>query len=391
MKRNKLLDKKDIKGEEYKMKRLSKEEIESCSFMTNILENMQDMVRVLDKNGKVVFMNKIMREKYGDLIGKKCYEAINKTQKCEECITEKSLKFLEAYKKEEKVNENVYSVVSSPVLNPVNNQYFSVEVFRDITEQKKLEKQIMEQYNKMKSDLSFAKHLQTKIIPKDNVYGENIKVTSKYVPSEFLGGDIYDIFEIDEENIGIYIADVSGHGVSASMFTMFLRQVMRNKQNKALSIEETINDLIKSYKELKIDPETYFTVMYGIYNKRLKEIVFVNAGHNCYPIIIRQNEKIEEIEVKGFPICSIVDKFSHNSIKITLNKGDKVLLYTDGIVEAYNRETKMFFGYERLFNVLNQNINQERETIVSKIYEEVIDFSSGRIKDDIALVLLEII
>lgn len=373
------------------MKRLSKEEIESCSFMTNILENMQDMVRVLDKNGKVVFMNKIMRKKYGNLVGKKCYEAMNKTQKCEDCIREKSLKFIEAYEKEERINSNVYSVVSSPVLNPVNNQYFSVEVFRDITEQKKLEKKIMEQYSIMKSDLNFAKNLQNQIIPKDNIYSENVKVTSKYVPSEFLGGDIFDIFEIDEENVGIYIADVSGHGVSASMFTMFLRQVMRNKQNKTLSIEETINDLISSYKELKIDPETYFTVMYGIYNKRLNEIVFVNAGHNCYPIIIRQGEKIEEIEVQGFPICSIVNRFSHNSIRIKLNKGDKVLLYTDGIVEAYNRKTKLFFGYDQLFNVLNQSINQESETIVSKIYEKVIDFSSGNIKDDIALVLLEII
>ncbi len=372
------------------MDQLLKDEVNSCYFMTHILENMQDMVRVIDKKGNVVFMNKIMRERFGDLVGKKCFEAINKTQKCLDCISEKSLVFFKSYSKEEHLGSKVYSVVSSPVFNEKTKEAYSVEVFRDITEQKKMEEKIYEQYSKMKTDLNFAKQLQNKIIPENALYGGCLKVSAKYEPSDFLGGDIFDIIEIDDEHIGIYIADVSGHGVSASMFTMFLRQVMRNKKSKKLIVEETIDDLVKNYKELNVDTETYFTVLYGVYNKRKKEITFVNAGHNCYPIIIRGNERIEEIDINGFPICSIIDHFKHKSIKVKLKKGDRIFLYTDGIIEAYNENLNQFFGFERIYDLLNSQNNQSGEEIISAIYRQVKDFTSGHIKDDIAMVLVEL-
>ncbi len=367
------------------------DEISACHFMTHVLENMQDMVRVIDKKGEVMFMNKIMREHFGDLVGKKCYEAINKTQKCIDCISRKSMEFLKPYNKEESFESNTYSVVSSPVFNENTKQVYSVEVFRDITEQKEMEKKIYEQYSKMKADLNFAKHIQNKIIPQNGIYGKSIDVKSKYEPSEFLGGDIFDIMEIDEDHVGIYIADVSGHGVTSSMFTMFLRQVMRNRKNRKLSIEETINDLISNYKELNVDVETYFTVLYGIYCKSTQKITFVNAGHNCYPIIIRQNNEIEEVDVNGFPICSLIDQFSHKSIDVKLNKGDRVFLYTDGIIEAYDNVSNEFFGYERVYKLLSASVNQPGENIISRIYREVKAFAAGNIKDDIALVIFEII
>lgn len=367
------------------------EEINTCNFMMNILENMQDMVRVIDKDDSIIFMNKAMREKFGNHVGRKCYELVNQTEKCLDCISEKSVQLGEAFKKEVEMTSHAYSVISSPVFNDSTNSMYAVEVFRDITEQKNMEKKIFDQYEKMKTDLDFAKQLQNKIIPENTIYGECIKVISKYEPSEYLGGDIFDIIEIDDDNIGIYIADVSGHGVSASMFTMFLRQAMRNKKNRALSIEETINDLINNYKELKIESETYFTLLYGIYNKHSKEMTFVNAGHNCFPIIIRNGGDIEEINIKGLPICSLVDRFSHQTIKVKMNEQDRILLYTDGIIEAYDEETHTFFGYENLQNVLKENVEEKSEGIIKKIYNQVMDFSSALIKDDIAIVLLDII
>ena len=372
------------------MKRIIKD-AEAYDLTTNILESMQDMVRVIDQEGNVIFMNKTMREKFGDLIGKKCYEAIDRTERCVDCISERSLRIFEPHEKEERLGDRIYSVISSPILSQSTQKVFSVEVFRDITDQKLLEKSIFDQYSKMKVDLNLAKQLQRKIIHEDAIYGDAIRVISKYEPSEALGGDIFDIIEIDEDNIGIYIADVSGHGVSASMFTLFLRQIMRNKKNKSKNIEETIDDLIYNFKELNVDPETYFTVLYGIYNKPTQEITFVNAGHNCYPIIITGNNELKEIDINGFPICSLIDRSMHNSIKIKLNKGDRVLFYTDGLVESYDAKSNTFFGYEGLFKALEKNIKEKSEVLISNIYDEAIRYSSEFIKDDIAVVLFEII
>ena len=114
--------------------------INSCDFVFNILENMQDMVRVVDKEDNVVFVNKIMREKLGNFIGKKCYELAGRNRKCMDCISEKSIEYCKPFEKEEEFNSNIYSVVSSPVFNENNQKYYAVEVFRDITEQKNMEK-----------------------------------------------------------------------------------------------------------------------------------------------------------------------------------------------------------------------------------------------------------
>lgn len=363
--------------------------INSCDFLFNILENMQDLVRVIDKNDNVVFINKIMREKIGSKAGKKCYEVAGRNKKCKECISEKSIKYSKPFKKEEKFGTRFYSVISSPVFNKETQEYYAVEVLRDITEQKNMEKKIYDNYIKMKKDLDFAKQLQTQIIPSNGVYSECINVTSKYEPSEFLGGDIFDIIEIDEDNIGFYIADISGHGVSASLFTMFLRQIMRN--NKRLSMEETINKLIKNFKELNVDKETYITLLYGIYNKTNKEITFVNAGHNCFPTIIRKDLAIEEISIMGLPICSLVDKFSHDCITVQVKEGDQVLLYTDGIIEAYNTKTDQYYGYNNFRKSIEKNTQYYRETFIEKIYQDVTNFVGFNFQDDIAIVLLEIV
>ncbi|MCG8485367.1 MAG: SpoIIE family protein phosphatase, partial [Clostridia bacterium] len=342
--------------------------INSCDFVFNILENMQDMVRVVDKEDNVVFVNKIMREKLGNFIGKKCYELAGRNRKCMDCISEKSIEYCKPFEKEEEFNSNIYSVVSSPVFNENNQKYYAVEVFRDITEQKNMEKKIFDQYKKMKKDLDFAKQVQSQIIPNDSVYGECIKITSIYQPSELLGGDIFDVIEIDDENIGFYIADIAGHGVSASLFTMFLRQTMRNQKNKILSMEETINELIKNYKELNLDKETYMTLLYGTYNKKNREITFVNAGHNCFPTIIRKNKSVEEITITGLPICSLVDHFSHDCVTVKVEKGDQILLYTDGIIEGYNSEKDQYYGYKNFRRSIEENIQHHGESFIDSIY-----------------------
>ncbi|MCG8484339.1 MAG: serine/threonine-protein phosphatase, partial [Clostridia bacterium] len=70
------------------------------------------------------------------------------------------------------------------------------------------------------------------------------------------------------------------------------------------------------------------TLLYGTYNKKNREITFVNPGHNCFPTIIRKNKSVEAITITGLPICSLVDHFSHDCITVKIEKGDQILLYT---------------------------------------------------------------
>ncbi len=367
------------------------DEFNTCSFMASVLENMQDMVRIIDQNDMVIFMNKRMREEFGDYVGVKCYEMFNKREECINCTSKQCITDCVARGKEQMIGECCFSVISSPVFNTDSNQWMSVEVLRDITEEKKMEKLVLDNYNKMIKDLTYAKQMQEQILPQNNIYGNAIELHSKYIPSEQLSGDVYDIFEIDEYKIGIYMADVSGHGVMASMFTMFLRQAIRSKKYKDLSIKEMINHLINEYKELDLNTDQYFTILYGVYDRSEKKLSLVNAGHNSLPILIKENGNIEELCVKGMPVCSILDSFSHETIEVNIGPGDKLILYTDGLTERYNEEDDAFFGTEKLLEICNDHIDIKSDELIELFVSKAISFSNDEIKDDIAVAVFDFI
>ncbi len=358
-------------------------------FFENIMSGMKDWVRVVDINNRVIFMNKPMKEQLGNNEGKACHIALGKNSPCENCIKNKTIFEDKVIIKEEIVDGRIYSVISSPMKDEKDKVTSVVEVFRDITEEKKMESRLLQQNSKMKNDLNFAKQLQHKILPENKVYYNALKIESLYLPSEILGGDVYDVIEIDKDNIGIYIADVSGHGVTSSMMTMFIRQTLKNLDRDATDPEITLKYLSRRYRELNIDDQYYITIFYGVYNKSNKLFTYSNAGHNCMPIIIGKNE-VTEIKQPGLPICSIVDEDGYKKRTIKLDKGDKILYYTDGITEARNIKSE-FFGNENIMELCRSNKDKDIKDLLKIIIDKVNTFSGENIQDDIAIMIGEIV
>lgn len=352
----------------------------------DVLEGMADWVRVIDKFGIIIYANKTMKRDLGeDIVGKKCYEVLGKQSPCDFCITERSIATGEIVQKEEKVGDRYFSVKSSPVADAEGNIYAAVEVFRDITKQRILEKELKDKNRKMKKDLCFAKTLQEKILPKKGKYG-NIKIDHMYKPCELLSGDMYDVFHIDEENIGVYISDVVGHGITASMMTMFVRQTVRAIKEDHKSPGKTLTQLHKKFVDLDLDDDEYFTIFYGIFNSRTNEFKYANAGHNCIPILFN-DEKIELLKMKGYPISYIFDDIYYKETSIRLNKGDKILFYTDGITEIKNSNREEF-GVDRVIGLIKNN---NQKDIIRNLEKEVYKFNGGKQDDDFAVVLMEVL
>lgn len=357
-------------------------------FTEDILAGMIDLVRVVDKNNRIIFLNDPMKNLIGDVRGQACYTSLGKPCRCKNCITETTIKHGKIIKKEEIVKDKIFSVVSSPIRDENGKIYCAVEVFRDVTEKKKMEKIILDQNLKMKKDLDFAKYIQQRIIPQDGTYNDMIRIDSKYIPSEMLGGDVFDIINIDEENIGIYMADVSGHGVTASMMTMFIRQTLKSLKKDALNPGYTLNYLNSRYKELGLDDNYYITILYGVFNKKDCTIKIVNGGHNCMPIIFNDDEA-HEIFLPGLPICNLFDDVEYTQHTIHLNKGDRVLFYTDGISEARNNLKEVYS--DRILEICFENLHASGGTLVNKIVDDVVDFSNNKFDDDIAIMMMEVI
>lgn len=350
-----------------------------------VLDGMVDWVRVIDRNGIIIYANKSMEDALGNsLVGQKCFSVIGKGCACERCITETTINTGEIVEKEEVIGDRIFSVKSSPVKDLDGKIYAAVEVFRDVTRERKLEKEIIKRNEKMSNDLSFARTIQKKILPKRGILGP-VKIDYLYFPSEMLSGDIFDINRINENYTGVYISDVVGHGITASIMTMFIRQAMKSIKYDYLNPSEAISELHKRFMDLNLDSDKYFSIFYGILDKRDNTFRYVNGGHNCIPLHINSNG-IEFLEARGYPITCLFDSINYEEKCVKLQKGDKILFYTDGVIETKNKNGELF-GFDRLIEISNKNRDNLLETIEQKLNE----FKYKDIDDDFALLTIELI
>lgn len=352
----------------------------------HVLESMADWVRVIDKEGNIIYANKTMKDELGhDIIGKKCYTSYEQTDFCNFCITERTINTGEIVQKEQMIFGKHFSIKSSPVTNSKGEIYAAVEVFRDVSRERKLELELIKKNKKMRTDLGFARRIQEKILPnKGRFY--NLNVDYIYNPSEMLSGDMFDIFPIDSEHVGIYISDVSGHGVAASMTTMFIRQTMRSIKDDILSPACALTELHRRFKDLNLEVDKYFTIFYAVLNTSTYKVKYANAGHNCIPLKYNNKDSnIELLKVKGYPIVLLFQEIKYEEKIIQLERNDKLLLYTDGITEMKSRDG-IEFGVEGLIKL----IEEDKNISLPEIEETIINYSWAEQEDDFAIVLVEI-
>ena len=364
------------------------------SLMYEVIENMKSMARVIDDQSNIIYMNRKMREEFGDNTGKKCYNLLCRDEKCLECISIPCDNDESDRSREVRLGSKHYRIISSPAVVDSETNY-AVEIFQDITEQKQLEEEFLRHYEKLKGDITFAKQIQRKALPEDGNYWGALRLYAAYAPSEELGGDLFDLVHIDDDNCIFYIADVSGHGVRSSLLTIFLRQVIRGMKAAAIDPITLIEELIKSYNDLNLDKEQYISVLCGIYNRKTRGLIFVNAGHNCPPIVLENGDNGEpiltEIEVKGMPICSLLARPNHELRILQMEKGDRILLYTDGILEACDPLKNNEFGIERMKSLIRKSESRDGKHLVNELIKEAKDYAGTTQTDDMAAVLLEVL
>jgi len=362
---------------------MEKRNIKFIDMQISILDSMIDGVRLIDRDSNIIHINESMKNNIGNnTVGMKCYQGIGQKKKCDLCVSEKTISTGKTYRKEEIVKDKIYDVVSSPVYNEDGEIIAAVEVFRDTTKERELEKSIIEKNKKMTSDVEFARRMQENMLPSKGMYG-NLKIDYKYKPSEMLSGDIFDVYTIDKDNIGIYMCDVVGHGVAASMISMYVKQTMKAISKRIVDINKILQELHRTFLALNFDDDKYFSIFACIFNKKTKTLKYLNAGHNCLPFF-KRGSKVKVLEAKGYPICNIFDTVNYEVFELKLKDKDKIIFYTDGIVEtkSYLNEE---FGIERLKKIVEKSQN-----IPEKVLKEIEVFK-GKQKDDIAILEIEIL
>lgn len=232
-------------------------------------------------------------------------------------------------------------------------------------------------------EMEIAKKVQQLLFPKSLPENDNFSIDAHYSPHHTVGGDYYDWLSIDDHRKIVCIADVSGKGVPAALLMSNFQASLRTLLRKTTDLEEVIHDLNHQVFE-SANGENFITFFIALIDLKEQKLTYVNAGHNP-PFLMSSNGTIEKLE-KGTLVLGALREIPFLEMgTLKIEKTQTLLLYTDGLTEAFN-EKEEEFGPERVMDILNNNISSEPALILSNILEEIDAFIGKReLSDDITL------
>ncbi len=256
---------------------------------------------------------------------------------------------------------------------------------------KEMNLQIKQQHEVLLKELEAARKIQQALLPEHFPSVKRVHFGAKYIPSERVGGDLYDVFPIDEKHIGFYICDVSGHGVSAAMITVFVKQrITTNIQEMKESLSPSkILGLVNESLVAEHFQDLYATIFFGILNVETLEMCWSSAAHHATPALVHADGTSEWLHAESVAVGWFPDMV-YPEEKLMLKPGDRLTLYTDGIIEARNKENE-FYGLERTLDVIRKYKNDSIDKFATVLCYEVARFSKRlNQEDDIALLAFDV-
>ena len=224
------------------------------------------------------------------------------------------------------------------------------------------------------AELELATKIQADMLP--NIYPAfpdrpEFDIYATMTPAKEVGGDFYDFFLIDDNHLGIVMADVSGKGVPAALFMMMSKILVNNYammgESPAKVLEQVNAQICKNNEE-----EMFVTVWFGVLEISTGKITAANAGHE-YPIVKKADSSFELFKDKHGFVIGGMEGMRYKDYEFTLEKGGSLFLYTDGVAEATNAGNELF-GTDRMLEALNTEPEAAPEKLLSNMQKAVDDF-----------------
>jgi len=243
---------------------------------------------------------------------------------------------------------------------------------------------------KMESELLIAREMQVALLPKELPEIKDYMISAMNVPALHVGGDYYDVVKLSDTKFAIAIADVSGKGTPASLLMSNIQSALHSflklyDEDKFVisEVTEKINELI--YENTTI--EKFITFFWGILDTEKNTFTYINAGHN--PPIHICTSGISYLDKGGLMLGVLGSNIEFETGQVNLSKDDILILYTDGVTEAMNKDNEEF-GTERLEKTVLSNQTENSEKIMQTIHKEIELFAKGLHQyDDITLIALK--
>ena len=242
--------------------------------------------------------------------------------------------------------------------------------------------EIQGEKQRIEAELNIAKRIQESILPTESILNEDYGIYGTSKSAKEVGGDFFDYYEIDDENLAIMVGDASGKGVPAALLSTLahtiIKQIHKNEKDPSKVLNLLNNGLCENNAECM-----FITLWLGIYNKKTGILTFSNAGHNSP--LINEGNGFKEITMNKGIVLGIVENFEF--VKEEIRNFKRIVIYTDGITDAKSIDGE-FYGEKRLIDALNKIYDES--LLVETLNKDIDEFTQGTEQfDDMTLLVLD--
>jgi serine phosphatase RsbU (regulator of sigma subunit) len=283
-----------------------------------------------------------------------------------------------------RLSQQEYSADDRKLLNDLATQTApAVQVAQLVRQQQ----QQAQERERIEQELRIARLIQQTLLPKHVPDRPGYEVAAYYQPAREVGGDFYDFLDLDDGRLGLVVGDVTDKGVPAALVMATTRTMLRasaQRYDSPGAVLKRVNDVIVT----DIPPNMFITCLYAILDTETGRLQFANAGHDLPYRRSSSAGGAEELRATGMPL-GLLPGMNYEEKEIVLERGDSVLFYSDGLVEAHDPEREMF-GFPRLQGLVGAHRSGGQE-MVNFLLSELSRFTGGdwEQEDDITLVTLE--
>ncbi len=256
----------------------------------------------------------------------------------------------------------------------------NARVHREANEKKEIE-----------GELKNAREVQRVLLPQEDPVVTGFRVNGTNLPAKIISGDYYDYIDLPDGKLGVVVADVSGKGVPAGLLMAMCRSLLR-AFSLANASPSAVLATVNRYLFPDIREDMFISMIYGILDPADGSFIFCRAGHEPALIFRKESGKVEVSKPKGLALGidsgNVFERVTADE-RITLDSGDCVLLFTDGVKEALDASEEEF-GLERLSETFRQAARLGAEAVVKQVQEAVKSFAGdGPQMDDVTIVAIE--
>jgi phosphoserine phosphatase RsbU/P len=257
---------------------------------------------------------------------------------------------------------------------------------RKAAEEAKAREAAMLHLQEQEREITEARAIQEKLLPREIPQLDGFEISSAWQSARLVGGDYFDILSLDERTLGMCIGDVAGKGMPAALLMSNLQAAVRGLSSLSVAphlLCKRLNSIVCR----NTDRDRFITFFYAQLDGDARRLQYVNAGHNA-PFVIRADGSHERLHVGG-AVLGVFDDPNFELGTAQLTPGDRVLLFTDGVTEACNREGEEF-GEARLLRLLAEHRALSAQDLQAKIMAGVAEFGGNHLQDDATLLVLAV-